>query len=297
MGGSLIRGARPRLKRAMYFENRIVAMFDVLGFAGTIRDRASLERTTLEYSKLIADAKHHMFSPTPTRGSPKPEPNFEHGQFVFDTLVLVSFPIDMNAACRFVFATEHLMGLFFGRRYPLRGSIGIGDYCFDDRSGIFLSNVFKQLDVDGSNQQWSGCAILPDAEMIVGLVLGKPDPGKLCQSSPLHKTSIPVKSGPVEHRWCVNWSYFLSPSELGAGLAHMSGDGQKLDNTRAYLDFLRGLRDDRQQLSKEFAPAKTFKVMNSTCISNLKFEDENGNGVEPGCNFRLDFKTTGSGGE
>jgi hypothetical protein len=77
----------------------------------------------------------------------------------------------------------------------------------------------------------------------------------------------------------------------------MSGHAQKLQNTRAYLNFVGGLSDDRQQLSQEFAPAKTLKVMNSTCISNVKFEDEDGNGVEPGCSFKLDFRITGSGGE
>jgi len=50
-----------------------------------------------------------------------PDHNFEYGEFVFDTLVLASYPTDVKSVYRFIFATSLLMDLFFARRFPLRG--------------------------------------------------------------------------------------------------------------------------------------------------------------------------------
>lgn len=103
----------------MYLENRLIAMLDVLGFAGRIQTREGLQGTAARYAELIERAKRHMFSPQAVPGSPKnPEPNFEYGQFVFDTLVLVSHPIDVKSTCRFIFATILLMDMFFTERFP-----------------------------------------------------------------------------------------------------------------------------------------------------------------------------------
>jgi hypothetical protein len=79
-----------------------------------------------------------MFNPKPVRGSPtEPEPNFEYAQFVFDTVVLVSYPIDPESIYRFVFATILLMELFFAERFPLRGAVTKGDFSVDQTAAIF----------------------------------------------------------------------------------------------------------------------------------------------------------------
>jgi len=274
----------------MYLEHRLIAMLDVLGFADRIQTREGLELTTARYSELIARAKGHMFSPNAVPGSPNPpEPNFEYGQFVFDTLVLVSHPLDIKSAYRFVFATILLMEVFFSERFPLRGSIGIGDFSIDGDAQIFLSDAFKRLRIDEENQQWTGCVLLPEAEeIVVSSLLGNVQLDKLPKSAPLHRLTVPVKnqtSQPV--RWCLNWSHFLSPGVIEAGLKYMAGDPSKQQNTRQYLTALEGLGDDTQTLSAQFAPAKRLKFMKARSGLRTKFEDDAGNGVNPGCNWSI----------
>lgn len=130
----------------MYLENRLIAMLDVLGFSSRIQNPESLKRTTEQYAGLIAEAKEHMFSPAGMPGSPNPpSSNFEYGQFVFDTLVLVSHPLNVHSVAQFVLTTGLLMEKFFEAGYPLRGAIGRGDFCMDDATQIFLSDAFKRL--------------------------------------------------------------------------------------------------------------------------------------------------------
>ncbi len=187
----------------MYLEHRLIAMLDVLGFASCIETRSGLERTTAKYSELIALAKGHMFSPKALRGSPgQPESNFEFGQFVFDTLVLVSYPIDIKATYRFIFATNLLMEMFFAETFPLRGSIGIGDFSSTEDGQIFLSNAFKRLRIDEERQQWAGCAILPEAEeIVVSYLLGNVTLDQLL-SLPLC-TDAPFQRSPKRPSQCV----------------------------------------------------------------------------------------------
>jgi hypothetical protein len=275
----------------MYLENRLIAMLDVLGLANRIQTREGLERTTAKYAELIGRARGHMFSPKGMPGSPKePKPNFEYGQFVFDTVVLVSYPVDVKSAYRFVFATILLMEIFFAERFPLRGSIGKGDFCVDEPVPIFLSDAFKRLRADEENQHWTGCSLLPEAEEIVlSSVLGTAVPNDLPQSSPLHKMAIPVKKQKVQPqlRWCLNWSHFLSPTIIETGLEYMAGDLPKQENTRKYLNSLRELKDDTQILTPEFFPAKRLKVMKARSGMRTKFEDDDGNGVTPSCSFTI----------
>ena len=233
----------------------------------------------------------HMFSPKVVPGSPNnPEPNFEYGQFVFDTVVLISYPVDVKSSYRFVFATILLMEIFFAEKFPLRGSIGKGNFCVDEAVPIFLSDAFKRLRVDEENQQWTGCTLLPEAEkVVISSVLGTVLPNHLTQSSPLHEMVIPVKNqlAQPQFRWCLNWSHFLSPTIIETGLEYMAGDLPKQENTRNYLDSLRELEDDTQILTIEFFPAKRLKVMKARSGIRTKFEDDDGNGVTPGCSFSI----------
>lgn len=275
----------------MYLENRLIAMIDVLGFASRIETRQGMEITTTRYAELISRAKVHMFSPKAVRGSPQaPESNFEYGQFLFDTLVLVSYPLDIKSAYRFIFATIFLMETFFTDKFPLRGSIGIGDFCKDEAAEIFLSNAFKRLRIDEKNQQWTGCVLLHEAEEIaVSSLLGSTKPESLPRSSPLHYLSVPTKKPTVEpqRRWCLNWSHFLAPSTIDVGLEQMSGDRDKQRNTLEYLQVVSQLPDDTQILGPEFSPAKRMKVMKARSGLRIKFEDDAGNGVNPGCSYTI----------
>ncbi len=266
-------------------------MLDVLGFASYIQTREGLERTTARYAELISRARGYMFAPKAAPGSPNaPEPNFEYGQFVFDTLVLVSYPVDIKSAYRFIFATVLLMEIFFTEKFPLRGSIGIGDFCTDETVQVFLSSAFKKLRMDEENQQWTGCVLLPEAEeIVVSSLLGNVATQNLLRSSPLHKLQIPLKNPTTQSqtRWCLNWSHFLSPAVIQAGLQHMGGDLPKQKYTLDYLRFLNQLSDDTQMLPAEYLPAKKMKTMKARSGIRVKFEDDDGNGVNPGCSYTL----------
>jgi hypothetical protein len=275
----------------MYLENRLIAMIDVLGFSSRIETRKGMELTSEKYAELIAQAKEYMFAPKPVLGSPQaPEPNFEYGQFVFDTLVLVSYPTDSKSIYRFIFAIILLMERFFAEGFPLRGSIAKGDFCKNEASDIFLSNTFKRLHLDEDNQQWTGCILMPEAEeFVVSSLLGSVVPNTLPRSSPLHHIATPRKrmTGEPTKRWCLNWSHFLSPSTIQLGLQQMGGDLEKQKKTTEYLELLGQIPDDAQVLPPEFAPAKRMKVMKARSGMRVKFEDDDGNGVNPRCEYTI----------
>jgi hypothetical protein len=63
----------------------------------------------------------------------------------------------------------------------------------------------------------------------------------------------------------------------------MSGDQNKQNRTRDYLDHLSSLPDDAQKLPSEFYPAVKLKTMKTRGAMKIFFEDENGLPVEPGC--------------
>lgn len=268
----------------MHLENRMIAMLDVLGLSNQINDRDKLLSVISTYKDLISEARHAIFDKQTMAGSQSPSvTNFEVGEFVFDTIVLVSPPIDLKSISNFILSIIQLMELFGKRNMPLRGAIGIGDYCQNEETNIFLSNIFKLLSKAESNQQWTGCVVLADAEdqIINGLMGGPPETVK--RSDVMHQLTIPTKTSSEEHRWCLNWSYKLLPHEVNSILEYMSGDQNKQNGTRNYLDHLSSLPDDVQILTPEFYPAVKLKTMKTRVAMNILFEDENGLPVEPGC--------------
>jgi hypothetical protein len=182
------------------------------------------------------------------------------------------------------------MEKFFERSFPLRGAIGIGDFTSDEKSGLFLSNAFKRLKVEEDNQRWSGCTVLPEAEgLVVPFLLGPVDPHTLPRLSPLHFVPVPTKRAAdgQQGRWCLNWSYFLPPSSIAEVLSQMAGDEDKQANTREYLSRLDKLRDDTQRMTPDFVPATIMKAMKARPGMRVKFEDDQGRGVIPGCPYPI----------
>ena len=179
----------------MYLENRIVAMLDVLGLSNQIKNKGELLSVIDTYRELISEAREAVFRKDTMEGSQNAQViNFEVGEFVFDTVVLVSPPITTHSTCSFILSVVRLMELFAKNNMPLRGAIGIGDYCADEDTQIFLSNIFKQLSSEEQNQQWSGCVLTPEAEQeIISNVMGtEPDSPK--RSDIIHTLTIPSKS-------------------------------------------------------------------------------------------------------
>ncbi len=70
-------------------------------------------------------------------------------------------------------------------------------------------------------------------------------------------------------------------------LEYMMADQAKHDNTAYYLQRAGDLDDDTQALSPKFLPATKMKTMKARSGVRVKFEDEQGNGVQPGCDWTL----------
>ena len=268
----------------MHLENRLIAMLDVLGLSNQKKDKTELPVVIEKYKHLIREAREKIFTQDTIPGSSEVKSyNFEVGEFVFDTLVLVSYPLEVKSTCQFMLSTIRLMELFSNENMPLRGAIGIGDYLVDDETKIFLSDIFKQLDKEQKNQQWTGCVLLTEAEeRIVSNIIGTV-PTSPKQSDVLHQYSIPSKSSTDENRWCLNWSYQLTELEIESVLKYMCGDPTKRTNTEAYINYLKSLPDDCQRLSPEFYPATKLKTVKTRRSMRFRFEDKNGLPVEPGC--------------
>lgn len=259
-------------------------MLDVLGLSSQIKDKNGLQETIEKYNRLIKEAREKIFEQDTLQGSLETKNyNFEVGEFVFDTLVLVSYPIDVKNSCKFIFSTLRLMELFANENMPLRGAIGIGDYCADDETKIFLSNIFKQLNKEEQNQQWAGCVILKDAEdQIISNVMGQ-EPTSSKQSDVMHRLPIPIKSDTTEIRWCLNWTYKLQKAKIDSLLEYMKVDAIKHEKTQSYINDIKSLPDDFQLLTPDFYPATKLKSMKTRASINIHFEDENGFPVKPGC--------------
>lgn len=268
----------------MYLENRMIAMLDVLGLSNQIKNKKELLSTVETYKKLILEAQKAVFRTDTLEGSLDSEViNFEVGEFVFDTVVLVSPPVNVHAACKFILAAVRLMELFAKHEMPLRGAIGIGDYCTDEDTTVFLSNIFKQLSNEEKNQQWSGCVLTPESEdevlsLVVGSYSGKPK-----KSDIFHKLQVPSKSEDKIVRWCLNWIYQIEPSHMESVLNYMEDDKSKLEGTKAYIELVNSLPDDAQDLQEKFLPAVRLKTIKTRASMNLRFENQNGCAVYPGC--------------
>ncbi len=267
----------------LHFENRLIAMLDVLGLSIQIQDKSALPNVIDNYKQLIMEARKIQSSST-IPGSKEPEDlGFEIGEFVFDTVVIVSYPVDVKNTCNFIRSIVQLMEKFAKAQMPLRGAIGVGDYCANTEVNVFLSDVFKRLDNEEKRQNWTGCVLLPEVEdqVLSDLVGFAPDNPK--QSDILHKYSVPFKENEVENRWCLNWSYLLTARETDSLLEYMQGDCAKHVNTLAYIKHIESLPDDAQRLPPEFFPAIKLKAIKTRSSMRICFEDEHGEPTEPGC--------------
>lgn len=275
------------------YNDRLIAVLDVLGFSKKIETPCQLEFITKQYASIIQTAKQYAFNTQAIKGSPdQPTTNFEFGEFVFDSLILLSKPITPHSVSDFIFATTQIMENFFIKEFPLRGAISFGDMCLHKEPHLFISNKFKNLTECGNQQDWTGCIILQEAEEIIldnmfGMV-----PNVLMRSSALHYFTPPWKKpNNTKNRkfWCINWPYMLSQSELHKGLDFLKVEKNKYQNTLNYLEYTRLLPDDFQILEPKFHPAKTVHTIKSRSACTFIFRNDAGEKVEPGCGFSMEI--------
>jgi len=274
-----------------YYDNRLIALLDVLGFSAKLGTPSAMRTTVQDYSRLISLANRHAFAPKPLAGSPNPpSSNFDFGAFIFDTLVLVSKPIDPLGVTNFVFALTLIMETFFGEAFPLRGAVSLGDVCVGD--DVFLSPSFKRLQALEQHQDWSGCVILPEAEdAVLSNLIGNSTFPSMRSTAVLRyptpwKPPPPTNAGNAE-LLCLNWPYALSESQRKTGLSFMKGDKVKFEHTTRFLNWLETLEDDCMELAPEFQPARTLKIIKGRRGFRVIFNDAQGEPANPGCDYSL----------
>ena len=268
----------------MYLENRLIAMLDILGFASKIDTKEKLLEITNEYSEIIETVKKEDLSNEGTKGRIE---NFEVGEFVFDNLIFVSKPLDVHASCfHFIASLERIMQKFFELEYPLRGSIGLGDYSAN--KNIFLSNIFKKLNKFEIKQQWSGCMLLPDIEeLVLKKISGNSYMNENEKSSYLHKYNIPLKENDFHQGVCINWSYNIKKEILNSKLNYLKGDIDKYEHTKKYIEYCDSLVEPIQKIPQQDGTVLTMKIRKTISGFNIIFEDEYGNPKDPSGEIQL----------
>lgn len=279
---------------------RLIGFFDILGFSDRLR---TMEITDLHhlYAKLIDDVKNTVFS-SEILGTPDKQrkANFDRANFLFDSIVLVSRDLNSEpispAAHDFLMSCSSLMEKSFAMQLPLRGAIGFGDYLEDSERNIFLSSEFANLVRAEKAQEWSGCIVLPEANLkLLPVVFLEPDAPTHYEhrAMPIAFYEVPFKSTEslqLRRYWCVNWVYFLNPSSCEAGLGFLKSP--KFENTLKFVRYIEGLPDKEQPLPDTFLPAVRVLTQGTRCGARLKFIDASGNGVDPpaGRKFNVVFK-------
>ncbi|UKV15351.1 hypothetical protein L6172_03375 [Thalassospiraceae bacterium SW-3-3] len=282
----------------MIHANRLVALLDVLGVADQLTSAAGLEMISSAYGEIIAEARELTERPKALRGSPEePRPNFLYSHFVFDTIVLVSHELDTKGVKDFLFGISLMMERFFERGLPLRGTIGCGTVSIIEDQGLVLSDQLKTLSKIEAAQNWSGCAIIPNAEqIIVENLLGGNIEAFLSKAPlsgcPIVPYEIPMKvDAKVEFypRICVNWAYAMENEKVSKGLSSMKPVRDKHDNTAAFVEYIRSLQDEIVFLSEENRPAHTMRFMKARAGCRILFRDNNGFAVNPSGTLEITF--------
>ena len=264
-------------------------MLDVLGVDSQLRTPEELEKMTDYYGKAILGVQQELFKPTALKGSEEvPRPPFFFDRFVFDTIVLVSHPIDPFGVKDFIFGLSLLMEKFHSQKLPIRGCIGMGNFSLSEQENIFLSDSFKRIFQHEGIQNWAGCSILPEAEEIIlselmGCSVEEFENRELKRSDPVVQYPIPTKDPHADHkmRMCINWVYGLTPSELNNGMDFITAVPAKHQNTLSFVRNILSLKDDAVLIPSEvpWSPENTLSVIKARAGSRLITKDRYGNRI------------------
>jgi hypothetical protein len=218
---------------------RLIGFFDILGFSTRVQNMSPEEVHAL-YARLIDHARDRLLGPIDiSQHGDTRVTNLAFVQFLFDSLVVVSHPIDLAEpdphGPNFVTTCLTIMGHSFGLHLPLRGCIGLGELLHDPQRGLFLSKVFPNIVAGEKAQCWSGCFLLEEAAAVLAPSKSSQDPR---QSERLVYYPVPTRVGAFD-RWCLNWVRFMDAEALTTGLAFL--DDVKGPHTRRFVDHVRAL--------------------------------------------------------
>ena len=253
-----------------YLEHRCIALLDVLGLSRRIRTKDGLTETLHIYCEAIEYFKSTFKATSASSFEPNNKvPNFDAADFVFDTLVVVSRPLEEpDGAVLFFNAVSGLIAHFARIGMPLRGAVGIGDYAREGE--IFLGTIFKELSTAEKCQEWAGCILLASHATEIIEIVGKVGPTP-SQSAYFIRYDVPLKEGLLAGAWCVNWLDTFSESEIDGLLPCMEQDESKRKNTQAFFQYYKNLPQIRMPLPSEFDPAKFVTITEADTRSRAYF--------------------------
>lgn len=276
------------------FNDRLIAFLDVLGFGNRMQNESTISLVQ-EYAKFIEDADKRVFSPPNILAKEHTlVSNFATSKFVFDSIVLVSHPLDDTTnICNFIMATIELMESGFINNLPLRGAISLGSYVEDTTNGIFISPEFKVLHAEEQRLQWAGCCILDNAaDIIIKGTLGHAVPSEYNKRHlPLVYYPVPIKNedGSTSYisRWALNWTYFLSSTRLEKVLDYLIEP--KKSETAKFVKHLDSLPGQDRQLIQGHKPPIYFRHMPSIASCRIQFTDKFDIPTEPEQELTITF--------
>jgi len=264
-------------------KDRLIGFLDVLGFTAFLQ-RETLENVHKEYSSFIDAAKTRTFFKA--QGDNSGRTNFEFAEFVSDSIVLVSNPIDdVYNVNNFVGAISYLLEMGFIANLPLRGAITRGDFLVDSVRNIFISKEYADLVHFEAAQEWSGCAVLGLAEdTIIDAIFGRVDKSILKEkqigNNLVLSFKVPLKEKKSIELFVVNFLIFMTKEQILAGLNHLI-EPKKKNNTN-FFEFLNSLAFEYQSLPPQFLPAIRTMMVKTRSGVRVAFLDEDGNPCKPG---------------
>ena len=264
-------------------EDRLIRFSDILGFSELLK-RESLEFAHAKYSRFIDNAKTMVFYAT--QGDNKGRTNFEYAEFLSDSIILVSNPInDVYNVNNFIGAVNYLMETGFVDKLPLRGAITKGDFLLDNERNIFLSNDFSKAVKFEGKQEWTGCIILEEAEgTIINSIFGEKAIETLkaktqLRNNPVHYYPVPLKNN-CENYFVLNFLFFLTKEQIVKGIDSLIQPKKR--NLKKYFDFLVSLPIELKDLPSEFLPATYAKIMKTRSGMRTMFLDSESKPCQPG---------------
>jgi len=282
-------------QKLVAYDNRLIAFLDILGFSAQLETR-DVRELHHHYSDLIDRANAHLFDNKANGVSG----NFARAQFLFDSVLLVSHPLDDEHATEntfnFLSAASLLLEWSLEGKLPLRGAIGAGSLLEDPQRNISLSAIVPSLLKEEREPQWSGVTLLPEAAAIVlkNLYGDRMFPAKE-GSSIILKYDVPTKTSAI-NRWCLNWVHMCDLPDIAAGLSYLHEP--KRTNTEAFVRHVEALPAFEAELPAQFRPVAKVRIFAALDrwgpkMVRVKFIAEDGRGVDPpsGVSFDWDGKT------
>jgi hypothetical protein len=269
------------------YKNRLIGFFDILGFSNILQT-GNLEVLYANYAKLIDEANTQIFQLNNSNDSV----NFEKAQFLFDSIVLVSKPVeDLKNISNFVDGCSNLFEKAFRQKLPLRGAITLGDFMDSTERNIFLSSAFSELVKEEKTQEWAGCIISKSCEkLILQAIHGSDNIEKSTntkQDSLIFYYDVPLKNDSDKNYLSINYYYFLSNDEIKLGLEYLKGDKKKHQNMLKYTEYFQSLADTKTTFGESYI--KTFKTRWGF---RYKLVDKNGIEQIPKTNLKIPVEIT-----